>query len=330
MTKLIRYGQIFVHWKLRRAVTLPYLPEDISVEITNLCNFRCHYCPQSDPEHLKRVRPTTLTPEGADRLLGRIRGGGVKTNVLHWTLDGEPFVNQRFDEICAIAHRHGFTNMIFSTNGSLATVDRLRAFPTPAGARYTLCIDFCDQREFFETWRGKTGSWDDARANVEAISTDAALPHVRIKLTDITSYKVRDPAELGRRTAALRALFPSPRVEVTTRVFHNATGFVKGLRTQATRGYNVCPYPWTSLVVASNGDVVACCRDLDHKTVVGNLFREELLDIWNGPAYRQLRQSLLDQRPEGACADCDMPYQAAKFTMAHVARTALRRLQVFG
>jgi len=328
MTKLLRYGRMLYNWKVKRATVLPYLPEDVSVELTNLCNFACDYCPQSDPKHFEIVKKTTLSPEHARVLLSRIRAGGVRTNVIHWTLDGEPFVNKKIAEICGIAHEFGFDNIIFSTNGALASPDRLSQFPNIEGCRYTLCIDFCDDKEYFERYRGSKDSWEKVRDNVAAVASDARLAHIRVKVTDISSYKIHDHDELRRRFANLRAMFDPARVDVTSRVFHNATGHVKELTKTATKRYNLCPYPWMSFVVASNGDVVACCRDLQHKTVVGNLFEEEMLAIWNGEKYQQLRRSLVEQRPEGACKNCDMPWDRSKFTVSHFMRTGLRRLQV--
>lgn len=118
-----------------------------------------------------------------------------------------------------------------------------------------------------------------------------------------------------------------------SRSFHNATGHVDGIREHkqaSASGYNLCPYPWTSLVVASNGDVVACCRDLQHKTVLGNLLEQELDKIWNNRAYQALRLALKEERPAcaAACANCDMPFDTGKFKLSHLVRTAVNRLGI--
>ena len=62
MRKFLNYGRVFYHWRLKRSTRLPYLPEDISIELTNTCNFRCAFCPQSDPEHFNIVTRSTLSP----------------------------------------------------------------------------------------------------------------------------------------------------------------------------------------------------------------------------------------------------------------------------
>jgi hypothetical protein len=74
--------------------------------------------------------------------------------------------------------------------------------------------------------------------------------------------------------------------------------------------------------------VVACCRDLRHDTVLGNLLTDSLLSVWNGPKYQQLRSALLARKPDsvGACRNCDLPYDANKFAFRHLFHIALNRL----
>jgi radical SAM protein with 4Fe4S-binding SPASM domain len=169
--------------------------------------------------------------------------------------------------------------------------------------------------------------------NIKGCLADAALTHFHFKVTDISSYRIREPAELERRFEELKSLFPrSERLSFHRRVFHNATGYLP-ISEEKMRGrkYHLCPYPWYSFTIASNGDVVACCRDLEHKTVLGNLFQEEFEAIWNGERYRALRRDLASRRPEaqGACSGCDMPHDSAKFSLQNMAKTAVHRVLLF-
>lgn len=326
-----RYARIAYHWGVKRSTRLDYLPEDISIEVTNTCNFRCQYCPQSSPDHFARAARTWLSPERAEILLQKLRRGGVTTRVIHWTLDGEPFVNKKLHQICERALAHGFDRQVFSTNGALASPARVRELPRAPGASYTLCVDFAGDAAYFERVRGTAGSWSTVLEHLRAILNDPELSHVKLKITDISSYAYRDPAELSRRRRELTALFPrSRRLTIVGRVFHNMTGFVQ-LRKPGAKAYRLCPYPWMSLVVASNGDVVACCRDLEHKTVLGNLFEQELSEVWGSPHYQELRARLArgEVARVEACRGCDLPYDASKFGVKNVVRAALHRFRVF-
>lgn len=334
LAKLYRFCHIVFRWQIQKALILDYLPEEVSVEVTNVCNFKCAFCPQSQPDHHDHVPKTYLEPDAADLILRRLREGGIQTQTLHWTLDGEPFMNRRFGELCAAALRHGFSNMYFATNGMLLTEDIIAKLPTQSGARYTFTIDFAADQEYFEEVRGTRGSWQKIFDNIVRILTDTELTQFYIELSDISTYKFSDPAETDRKFIALRKLVPDPngRLEVFQKTFHNMTGLVeKHVATSKEKKYHLCPYPWTSLFVASNGDIVACCRDLRRQTVLGNILKENLSEIWNGAAFRELRRNLADRKPElsAACNGCDLPYDDTKFSMENILRTARRRLQLF-
>jgi radical SAM protein with 4Fe4S-binding SPASM domain len=328
LRRLAYYLRVGHHWLLRRELRVAYLPEYVSVEVTNLCNFKCSFCPQSSPSHFAAVGRSFMTAERADQLLGKLRQAGVRSTLLHWTLDGEPFMNRQFHELCEVACRWGFSDIAFATNGSLCTPRRL--LELPRAAHYVLGIDFCADVDHFERVRGPRGSWAHVRRNVLAALADDRLAHIRIRLKDISSFDVSDRREQRVRFRRLQRLFPaSHRLSFATKTFHNATGF---LTTRAGHGrrYHRCPYPWATLNIASNGEVVACSRDLQHKTVLGNLLAQPLDEIWNGLPMQALRRDLRDRRPElqRACAGCDMPYDDSKITLRNFLNSARGRLQL--
>lgn len=325
--KLSGAARLFYHWAIRRSLVLPYLPQEISIEPTNRCNFTCSFCPQSNPDHFASIPASILTPESVTIFLEKLRASGVRTDLLHWTLDGEPFMNKRFHENLEVARDFGFTTFHFATNAMLLTGDRLHQLPRE-GVRFAMTPDFCSDEAYFEDVRGTQGSWKVVLENLRAALADDQLDHIEFKVTDISSFKIRDPGELDRRFEALKALFPaSERISFHRRVFHNASGTMES-RIESPEGYRVCPYPWYTMFIAHNGDAVACCRDLEHQTVLGNLFEQDVQEIWNGEKYQALRRDLAEKHPErqAACKGCDMPYDKAKYTLNNFVKTAVHRM----
>lgn len=51
-----------------------------------------------------------------------------------------------------------------------------------------------------------------------------------------------------------------------------------------------CEFPWTSLTIMSNGNVVPCTQDYDAEMVFGNIRNESLETIWNSEKYNEFRQ----------------------------------------
>ncbi len=329
--KLIYYIRAYYEMHILRRIEVGYMPEYLGVEVTNVCNFSCSFCPQSDPNHHSYVKKTFLSLEKCDFYLKKIRDLGIKTNLIHWTLDGEPFMHKEFHKLCEIGLRYGFTNAYFATNGMLCTIDRLIKFPIN-DCRFTLSIDFCADPVFFEEVRGTKDSWNRIYKNIKDILSDKRLSNIYINLTDISSYSTDDKNELNKRFFSLKKLFGNhSRIEYRTKTFHNATGFLTNLKRKNGKSYHLCPYPWTTLRVAANGDIVACCRDLRHETVLGNLNVNNVKEIWNGEPMQELRKALLDKEPEKikACNGCDMPYDDTKFTVKNIFLAAKGRIQLF-
>ena len=76
----------------------------------------------------------------------------------------------------------------------------------------------------------------------------------------------------------------------------------------------VCPYPFHTLSIRSNGDVVVCCVDWLRDTKIGNIFEETLKDIWNGEKLYQLRCQHIDRRKHEnrSCANCEIPLRISE------------------
>lgn len=323
---ILNLTRFLVDWKFRKTGITSNLPLEVSVEVTNVCNFTCSFCPQSSPNHFDAVPRTYLDPDTAERILLQVREMGYDKSLIHWTLDGEPFVNKAFPQICEVARKHGFTNHYFASNMSLMTLECARSLPR--GVQYTLTVDYCGDQEYFEKFRGTPRSWKKVGDNIRDILADDTLGHIRFEVKDISSYSIENPNELKELGLKLRAaLPPSDRLRFFSKTFHNMTGFLD--KSGSGERYQLCPYPWSSLTISANGDVVACCRDLDHKTVLGNLFEEHLKDIWNGEKYQRLREDLAAEKPDAqaACAGCDLPYDPSKFTIRNQAYALFHRLQ---
>ncbi|HET8625846.1 MAG TPA: radical SAM protein [Thermomicrobiales bacterium] len=78
---------------------------------------------------------------------------------------------------------------------------------------------------------------------------------------------------------------------------------------EATRPWLACHRPWYLAYVTAHGDVLPCCfapfiaDDLAPVTL-GNVFREPLAAIWNGPAYQDFRRRFQTDTPCAICAGC--------------------------
>jgi radical SAM protein with 4Fe4S-binding SPASM domain len=63
-----------------------------------------------------------------------------------------------------------------------------------------------------------------------------------------------------------------------------------------------CEKPWHSISIDGNGDVRFCC--LDGSPTIGNLLKDELGDIWNGPTAKKVRSEVNTERASSECSSC--------------------------
>jgi radical SAM protein with 4Fe4S-binding SPASM domain len=54
-----------------------------------------------------------------------------------------------------------------------------------------------------------------------------------------------------------------------------------------------CDFPWRNLIVQWNGDVTICCKDVEGRINIGNVFQTDLKEMWNGKKIRKLREEFL-------------------------------------
>ena len=80
-------------------------------------------------------------------------------------------------------------------------------------------------------------------------------------------------------------------------------GVPEPFRGVAVAGRRSCSIPWRAAVILGNGDVQACCVP---GTLMGNLQEQTMEEIWNGPRYQALRETVNSDRPMPACATCAM------------------------
>ena len=51
-----------------------------------------------------------------------------------------------------------------------------------------------------------------------------------------------------------------------------------------------CEYPWLSLTIMADGNVVPCTQISNNELVLGNVKENTLEEIWNGEKYKELRK----------------------------------------
>lgn len=292
-------------------------PAHIHIETTNICNFKCIYCPQSLPdEHFQILGRGMMTYDQYKQILEKLTTE-YKIERIVLTRDGEPLVHPDIEKFVWCTNKKGIKTTIGS-NGSLISIERARLL-----IKNGLSImkgDFCVDKREYENLRvgAKYEKSLEGYRNILKAAKELNA-NFNLVLIDLHSYYLSGPTEVNKSLDDLRSLFQGFEdwLRIGKALMHNALGesqesFSSSIKNFSEKMYNLCHHPWLEMVIDYRGNVVGCCRDLRSEYQVGNIFDAKNIDkeIWNGEKMRNLRRNLIRRHPENIniCAKCDLPY----------------------
>jgi MoaA/NifB/PqqE/SkfB family radical SAM enzyme len=222
--------------------------------------------------------------------------GSVEFAWLH--LFGEPFLNPRFPAMVCYARENGQgMGLGTSTNVTLLRGRLLEAAATLPLDVLLLSVDGIAPASY-ERIRVR-GQFDAVLESVgrfaEIWSAAAERPrHVVLSFIDLPAIE----EDVAAARAFWEARLPAEFV-VNLKPYH-PWGYQDALVTGIAREVGHLQAPpslrgrrchefWRGFTVLSDGRCVPCCNDYEGRLVLGDLTRQSLEEVWNGPVMRRLR-----------------------------------------
>lgn len=308
----LKYASVGINFLLKRTKLPPGKLIGLTIETTNICNFKCIYCPQSDPENHfingKGIMELKTFQTVLDNILENFAPRFVS---LH--RDGEPLVNKRLEEYVSYTRSKGLKTGI-SSNCSLLPEERAKSL-IDSGLAFVK-TDFCADPHVYEKLRAG-GRWKKTYDGMRNLLSEAKRRggYFQLTITDISTYGL-SPEQAASNMKKLGELFADYEayVGVMPVHFHNALDESVERMGEPTDGdYTLCHHPWVHITVDFKGNVVPCCRDLRSEYVCGSLLDTPMREIWNNERFLKLRRALVDKRPDeiNICGKCDLPYRGS-------------------
>jgi radical SAM protein with 4Fe4S-binding SPASM domain len=302
------------------------LPVTLDIEPNNHCNFECPHCQVT---HWAKRR-ISLGRESFERILDQV-GGLISLNLQGM---GEPLLNKQMLPMLRAGEARGIP-MSFTSNGSVMTPAIAEGLARLRSTRIRFSVDGATAGVFERVRVG--GSFENVCGNIRHLVQ--ARGHAREPVievwTVVTQANVIELPELVRLVKELGVdaitfqLFVSnwgksqmdPHAE-PVRVPRRDPDLEAALRgaQEVARRVGIplsiyrddflsrerpCSWPWRSAFIASNGDVVPCSIVADSDTVcMGNIFQQPFHQIWNGPAYQELRDRIRTHQLPHFCRNC--------------------------
>jgi pyruvate-formate lyase-activating enzyme len=288
----------------------PPAPISVKVELTGRCNYACAFC--ATRSHLRAKGE--MEQEEFCRLALQLREAGVQELGLFYL--GESFLVPWLPDAIAYAKRAaGFPYVFLTTNGSLATPDRMRECMAAGLDSLKFSLNWANGDQFEDVARVKSTLFLQATDHIRQAKRIRDAGGYACKLYG--SYIAYDEDQAKRMASyvdtvsmGLDEVYELP---LYTQAAHiQATDAPAWRFSVGNQGRAECmrpPVPCWALFteghVSWDSKLAACCFDHDGRFEMGDLTTTGFMEAWHSEPFRALRQAHLDGDVSSTvCAPC--------------------------
>ena len=274
----------------------------VYIEITNVCNLRCDFCPGT------RREARFLSPAELRLLAGKLRG---HTSYLYFHIMGEPLLHPELGELLGIAAEEGFRACL-TTNGTLLEEKTDLLLAAPALHKLSVSLHSAEGNGLEKLGDYLAGVWESA------LALSGAGVICALRLWNIGGAEERNGeiyAFLREKLGVHPLELPRPRQgswRLGERLYlEQAEKFDWPDLSAAETGARFCLGLRDQAAVLCDGTVVPCCLDHEGDVPLGNLLEQELEEILASPRARAVYEGFSQGKPsEELCRRCGF---AARF-----------------
>jgi len=291
------------------AESLP-APRAVKIELTSQCNYRCGFC-----AHRLRMKVRgEMDRAFFERIVGEMADAGVEELGVFYI--GESFMCDWLAEAIRFAKGRGISYVFLTTNGSLATPERVDACMRAGLDSLKFSMNSADDEQFVEIAAVKAKLFRDSIANLKAaravrdagghrcgifassIQYDGAQQDRMMKLVEEIRPFVDEHYWLP--LYSMGSVATQREEELGYRPIAGNQGRIGALREPLP-----CWSAFTEGHITHEGKLSACCFDAGDKWVMADLKLVSFMDGWNSDAFVKLRAAHLRKDVKGTiCESC--------------------------
>lgn len=279
--------------RMRHSHYLDY-PRHVHLETLARCNASCNFCPYPN---LNR-KHTKMSDELIDKVLNELTEIPQEMNFQISPFKvSEPFLDTRlFDTLEKINRLLPQAKIALTSNASAITEGKLEALQEIKNIGY-LWISFNDHREQ-EYERVMGLNYQRTIQRLEMIHDTFADGDVYFS---VVLSRVGDGTQADQEFVEWCGInYPLFKSSVFPRMAW--TGQVEGLTVNEVP--NMGCERWFELSITATGEVAHCCADGQAEYPIGNVNDQHVLEIYNSPEYRKLREATVSRLTVSPCDKC--------------------------
>lgn len=278
------------------SLTPPFPKTNFLMEVSNACNHECIFCAHQKMK--RKVR--SIDKKLAFNILQQAYDLGTREVGFYAT--GEPFIVNDLDDYIREAKRIGYTYVYLTSNGALATPDKIRRVVDAGLDSIKFSIN-APERKLYEFIHGR----DDFDVVVEHLKYLGEYRRESGK-----DYKIYVTGILTKYTEHMQdeyhKLFDHLCDQVVFKYVYNQGGYMPEIETylrceQDTAPRRKCNLPFDAISVTCEGYLSVENADYEDMLIVADLNNTSLKDGWYGEKMQDMRRRFMEDKLEGTLCD---------------------------
>lgn len=271
-------------------------PALVHMETVAVCNAACNFCPYTELDRKGTRMPDALIEKIIDDLSDIPRD--LQFHLSPYKVS-DPFLESRlFDIMARVNEKLPNATISLITNGSALTERNINQLTQVENVAYlSVSLNFCDPVEYEEVMKLPL---ERTLARLEILGRMHAQGKINFPLR-ITRVSVSDEEDRVFLQWC-KDRFPAFRVCILPR--NDWIGVIDAGNFTSLVPDIAC-HRWFDLSITATGVVAMCCMDSKAAYPKGDVNRDHVLDIYNQPWLRNLREQLISRRAAGGpCERC--------------------------
>ena len=299
--------------RIRLETVIPLeTPFVLQLAVASTCNFRCRYCPCSNPGLLKKndVRKGVMDFGLYAKIIDGLDEFPQRIKILRLVKEGEPLLNKRFADMVRYAKRkQPSVKVDTTTNATLLTPDLSDDIIDAGLDKIFISLQGINAAAY-KRLSGVDVDFDKLIENIIYFCQNRNGCKVYIKVPDIgvNEFEKKQFFKLFDRYADevfVEHIIPTwPDFDISDVKKDDGIGLY-GDPVSPGR-IAVCPIIFYNMNIDFDGSMPPCQLDWAHKIILGNVKEHGLYELWNGEKINELRRMHLRGQRERhpLCGKC--------------------------
>lgn len=312
---------------LKEALPLK-VPLCVSIEPSNLCNFKCVMCFHGNNEYAQEAKPLrNMNMDCFKKVIEDLKRWtqevGEKVKLIKLYSLGEPLIHPEICNMVRIIKEADICNEIeLTTNASLLTrkvaeklvdfgldIFRVSVYSVDAEHNKYITKSSISPEEILENVRYLREYRD---------KNEKIAPKIFAKMIDTYTDENQQFIDMYSEVADVVGIdepfqLTSGENNIFDNLYQDNANFAhdKSLSTNLFERRKACRYPFTHMTIRNDGNVIVCCIDWLKETHIGNINNNSLKEIWESKTLYDFRCNMLRKKGENleVCHKCELPFR---------------------